>query len=559
MPTARPFAYHTGAQIPGTEKYDNLSVGVTPQNYNGGYGGATWYNGADEDPGYVIAYARESLQEPGFRRTAVKSEAAFLALVNSLPARIGQTPFTTGSSAVTWLNANGFWTSFYPYPSSLLIYLDSGSASSYSGTGSTWFDLTENDSDATLFNSPAYSTAFDGILGFDDASSEYGTIPNIGDLNQWTVETWFRLTAAITSKVSSIVCNQYDLATKLNFSIGTNNAPSNYNLTVGFFDGAWRNTTGFTPSLNTWYQVVGTYDGSVLRQYVNGVANGGTLNYSGTPQSGGEIRLMRRWDGTTLQGNLIDGDLAIVKIYNSALNSTQVLENYDLNKNRFSVVLYYDPINSNSYPGSGTTIFSLVTPQYNGTLFNSPTYSSSGGGYFDFNGVNQYIGIPHNSALKPTASISTEQWISADDWTAGTSSSDYLCSLSCTQGGGYSNNMWDGGFYSYLYVSGQYRIPFADVSTFTGWHHFVTTFDGRYVRLYVDGQEVDVEDLGTSGNTISYDNDNTIMIGAEASGTTTPAGEYWDGKISITKIYNLPLSASEVLQKFNSTKSRFGF
>ena len=58
MPTARPFAYHTGAQIAGTEKYGNLSVGVTPQNYNGGYGGVTWYNGADEDPGYVIAYAR---------------------------------------------------------------------------------------------------------------------------------------------------------------------------------------------------------------------------------------------------------------------------------------------------------------------------------------------------------------------------------------------------------------------------------------------------------------------------------------------------------------------
>ncbi len=119
--------------------------------------------------------------------------------------------------------------------------------------------------------------------------------------------------------------------------MGTNNAPANYNLAVGFFDGAWRNTSGFTPSLNTWYQVVGTYDGTTIRQYVNGSANGGTLTYSGTPQSGGEVRLMRRWDSPLLPGNLVDGDLAIVKIYNTALSSGEVLANFNSNKNRFGL------------------------------------------------------------------------------------------------------------------------------------------------------------------------------------------------------------------------------
>jgi hypothetical protein len=217
------------------------------------------------------------------------------------------------------------------------VYLDSGILPSYPGSGSNWFDLTNYDNHATLINSPNYSASNNGILQFDDTSYEYAAIPNIGDISQWTVEAWFRLTTSLSGKVTSVISNQFNLSNKLNFSIGTNNAPVNYNLAVGFYDGAWRSTSGFTPSLNTWYQVVGTYDGTTVRQYVNGSANGGTLTYSGTPQSGGEVRLMRRWDSTLLPGNLLDGDLAIIKVYNTALNSGEVLSNFNANKDRFGL------------------------------------------------------------------------------------------------------------------------------------------------------------------------------------------------------------------------------
>jgi hypothetical protein len=79
------------------------------------------------------------------------------------------------------------------------------------------------------------------------------------------------------------------------------------------------------------------------------------------------------------------------------------------------------------------------------------------------------------------------------------------------------------------------------------------------VRLYVDGQEANVIDLGSSGNTITYDADNSVFIAAEASGTTSPEGFYWDGQVSITRIYNSALTAQEVLQNFNQSKNRYGF
>jgi hypothetical protein len=276
------------------------------------------------------ALAIDTLRTRLWASTADGEFIVYDALVEPQP-----TPSNTPTSSVTPTP------SFTPTPTQTIsilqpiVYLDSGDVSSYPGTGSTWFDLQGNDNNATLFNSPTYSASYQGILQFDDASLEYATIPDLGNLYPWTVEAWFRLNSPLTGKVTAIVTNEFDLLDKLNFSIGTNNAPTDRNISVGFFDGSFRTTTGVVPQVGVWYQVVGTYDGSVVRQYVNGVASGGTVNYVGTPQSGGEVRLMRRWDMTAIQSNLVDGDLAIVKIYDDALTSGQVLSNYNSTYTRF--------------------------------------------------------------------------------------------------------------------------------------------------------------------------------------------------------------------------------
>lgn len=109
---ARPFAYHTGSQIPGTQKFGNLTVATSSQNFSGGYGGVRWFNGPDESIGWVLGFAREGNQQPGFIRTDNKTDEEFLSMVNNLPKRRGQTAFTSGTQAKTWLNSNGFWTNW---------------------------------------------------------------------------------------------------------------------------------------------------------------------------------------------------------------------------------------------------------------------------------------------------------------------------------------------------------------------------------------------------------------------------------------------------------------
>ena len=337
MATVRSFAYNSGTGVTGTYKVGSISAGYSPINYGGGL---LWWNGPNEDTGYVIGHtsgARTtgngafSVSSPtiGFWRSPLKTENSFVSTCNTI---FGQS-FTDGVTAKNWLESNGYWASYSGVTTSnLVVHLDAGN---YAGTGSTWYGLTG--SNATLFNTPTYSITSNGMLSFSDASLEYATVPNLGNLSSWTIEAWFRLTSAITSKVSSIVCNQFDLSSKLNFSMGTNNSPSNYNLCVGFFDGSWHNTVGFTPTLNTWYQVVGKYDGTTLVQYVNGATSGASVSYTGTSQSGGEVRLMRRWDDTLTASNLFNGDLSIVRIYNTSLTYTQILQNYNSQKSRFGL------------------------------------------------------------------------------------------------------------------------------------------------------------------------------------------------------------------------------
>lgn len=231
-----------------------------------------------------------------------------------------------------------------------------------------------------------------------------------------------------------------------------------------------------------------------------------------------------------------------------------LIKSYDFNLLTDGLKLRLDAGDVNSYGGSGTSWNDISGSSQHFTLVNSPSYNSSG--FFDFDGVNDYASIPHNNVLKPTAAITVEQWISADNWAAGNSST-YKCSLSCTQGGGYSHNIWSNTFYSYLYAAGDYRVTSSSVNGFTGWHHFITTFDGRYVRLYVDAQNVSTIDLGNTGYTISYAS-NSIFIGAEAAASTAPEGFYWDGKIGATNIYNRALSAAQVLQNYLNTKSKYG-
>lgn len=217
------------------------------------------------------------------------------------------------------------------------------------------------------------------------------------------------------------------------------------------------------------------------------------------------------------------------------------------------LLLHLDPANLKSYSGSGAAFNDLTSNALNFTLVNGPTFDVNGS--FTFNGTNQYASTAHSSNIKPSNAITIEQWLNADDWNGGTSS-NYKVSISNTQGGGYSHNIWDGVFYSYIYAGGVYRIASSSVRNFDGWQHFVTTFDGRYTKLFVNGSLANTVDIGSANNTISYAT-NSTFLGTEAGDGAANQPYYWQGKIGKTQIYNRALSDQEVLQNYNNSKIRY--
>lgn len=376
----------------------------------------------------------------------------------------------------------------------LVYYLDAGNTQSYSGTGSSWYDLSTTRTATTLFNSPTYSTSNGGYLVFDDVSSEYATAPNIGSLTNWTVIAWVRFTKSLTGKISAVVCNEFDLVNKLNFSLGTNNSPTNYNLSVGFFDGAWRTTTGFAPQLNTWYHLAGTYDGSVIRQYVDGVASGGTVNYSGTPQSGGSLRFMRRWDSTITSGNLFDGDLAVVQIYNKALSSTEIGNNYQVLKSRYTSAVFTNPTAS---VGSAVQV-----------VAQSP-FSGGGNSYQFFSGnANSYLDFDASSDWALRTDDFTIEWF---QYTTTTSVPPYQRVFTVDDYPSMDIGVSNEGGTFYYWANSSFRYSSSSAISTNTWQHWAIVRQSGTTRVYRGGTLLgsSFSDTNDINNTV-----NKLTIGA---------------------------------------------
>jgi hypothetical protein len=128
MSSSRPFAYNPippNSLIPGTDQLGDLTIGVLNEPYAENYGGVKWWEGADEDLGYVIAVPVSGNTQPtpesgvtasvGFYRSKLLTNPSFLEISDYLGEKQGQPPFANTQDAYDWLTSQGYWTSFVPF------------------------------------------------------------------------------------------------------------------------------------------------------------------------------------------------------------------------------------------------------------------------------------------------------------------------------------------------------------------------------------------------------------------------------------------------------------
>ena len=427
----------------------------------------------------------------------------------------------------------------YYVTSGLVMYLDAAKTTSYPGSGTTWTDLSGNGNTGTLTNGPTYNSANSGSIVFDGTDDKVDC-GNSGSLQitQGTIIAWIKADNG-NSAFNGIITKQFawSLFVKDNILISYdwgNTAERTTGITVG--NGTWNHVA------MTFTETVGTPSNNAII-YVNG-----SPVLTTTVKHVNQTAPVQIGDGNNTSQNF-GGNVSQTLIYNRALSASEVAQNFNAFKGRYSIVttglvLNLDAGNTTSYPGSGTTWIDLIGGN-NATLTNGPTYNSANSGSIVFDGSNDYAATSSSVLPSPNSSPITLEAFCMN--TSGSGWQTVLGTHSSFTQIGFNGTTFHFGRNSgggNLLVSSGATVP---INT---WCHIVMTYDGSLGYGYLNGSFI------TSGNIGS--NSQTNGVSLLSTYTSASPSEVFVGRIAVARVYNRALSASEVLQNFNALRGRYG-
>ena len=225
----------------------------------------------------------------------------------------------------------------------LFLHLDASSSSSYPGSGTTWFDLTDNNNDATI-NGATYSATDGGIFDLD-GSNDNISIPHVSSLSlsttvQKTIQVWVKIDALPTLNA------QIPVFGKLSSSFG--------------FDGYWAGlfsnggvvrcvTNGtsiqrvsnstLTVSINNWYlftfvsQITNT--SNTTKVYINETEYITTAHGSDSYNETNPLYL--GYIGSGVGSSYLNGKIGACYFYTKGLTVEEISQNYNATKTRFGL------------------------------------------------------------------------------------------------------------------------------------------------------------------------------------------------------------------------------
>jgi hypothetical protein len=220
------------------------------------------------------------------------------------------------------------------------------------------------------------------------------------------------------------------------------------------------------------------------------------------------------------------------------------------------LVLYLDAANKQSYV-SGSTSWNDIVGSNNGTLVNGPTFNSGSGGSIVFDGTNDYGTGFDNISINTTSSFTIEFWFNLTAFTQAyptllqiKTNTTYGCNLTLSQASPYlgiifgSSDNWT-------------TIKTDNVPILGIWNHVILTYNGlgattnSNYNIYLNTINQNITTAGGFANTSQVNYIGTTNAGIRGV-------DNFNGKIAICKLYNRALSASEILQNYNTVKGRFG-
>lgn len=211
------------------------------------------------------------------------------------------------------------------------------------------------------------------------------------------------------------------------------------------------------------------------------------------------------------------------------------------------LVFNFDAKNIKCYPGTGTACYDLAGKAAAGETVNSPTFNANG--HFSFV-TDDYIRFPNSTALD-SQSFTVEVWVRTNATTQngtwfekGTPNAQYAI----FQEGNFINCRVNTSPYVDAVI-----VTTATYMNTTNWYQVAFTFTNGNQYCYINSGLVG---SGTRVGTVATSSGG-VSIGAYG-GYTGAKGYYFNGDLSIVKVYNRVLSQAEIRQNFNTIRGRFG-
>ena len=228
------------------------------------------------------------------------------------------------------------------------------------------------------------------------------------------------------------------------------------------------------------------------------------------------------------------------------------------------LVVCLDAANPKSYISGSSTWSDLSDNNNTGTLTNGPTYTSSFGGSIVFDGTNDKITTSANFTFGSTTQKSYTIWFKTASSTQqtliflGANSNDYKWQYIFIGSGGTLSVMFgDNSFYNIR------KNGISGFNLITGdWVHLGVTVntgnsEGNRVNIYVNGIRYPISSFDNDSGNPFYDGAMYLQLGASNLGAGSDFYAPLTGQISNVALYKIELTNQQILQNYNSTKSRF--
>jgi hypothetical protein len=452
----------------------------------------------------------------------------------------------------------------------LIFHLDASNPTSYSGSGSTvWSDLSSSYAHGKLYSGPTFTSENGGGIVFD-GTDDYFTTDTATAFNGLT-----RMSAEITFKLTGTISGYEHIINKpLNVAGATWALYSGANTNkLTWYLNADGNSFSFSDVVvNKTYHYAMTYDLLSVKTFINGTLVSSVPYTSSLSYDNAKPVNIGRFDTTNYLGPNVN--VYNAKVYNRALSSTEIKQNYIAVQNKFNtdivrrgLVLLLDAADKKSYPGRGTKWYDLSGNQNHARMV---TYGTSlpvfqnNGFYFNGNTSKAAFVCPSFRNLTNKKELSVYVWCKTISGTGRQYAVDTrgAGSVGAGAGIGFDNN---GPYKTFTFVD---SVAGYDESSAPTTFQNNTIYQLGVSRSYA-GTAISILDTDSvtkisptlNGNSLTSADINLgpYTIGTYSGGLGSGVSDYWwTGEIYLVMMYDRELSQAEITQNFNALRGRFG-